>query len=115
MAYAPVSASQKLHTAWSSLPVSTRGSVKEMGVVAFATGMGLPSGLVKASRVTPVVFSVLFAAFGSNARLRNCVTIGRSVGNKFAGMGWKLLFEPGAVRFWEVRRVLFVASTWTSV
>jgi hypothetical protein len=77
--------------------VSTRGSVKEIGVVALATVMGLPSRLLNASRVTPVVFSVLFAPLGSNASEKKCVTTGVSVGSRPAGIGWKLLGEPGAV------------------
>ena len=90
----------------------TAGRVKRMGVAALATGISLPSGFLKARRVTPVVLGL---RLGSKAKDKNCVTTGLDVSTSPAGMGSNAEAEPFTVSGVVVSRVLPGASTCTRV
>ena len=107
-----------MHIACESGSSATCGSENRMGAAAFATGTRLPSGLVNASRVTPLLLSAppaVLPLLGSNLRLKNCVTSGVVVGRSPAGMGANDDAEPGALSGCVVRRLLPGGSTCTSV
>ena len=115
--YAPAAVSQNEHAAWAPDASGrvTGGMVNRTGLLALATSMGLPSGLLNASRVMPptvataeppggawrrrrrpVALPEAAGECGLKVSARKVATTGVVDGSSPSGMGWNADSAPGA-------------------